>query len=393
MKETEQLKQIIRKSRLQQQRQQQVEEGAVDDEMRVPTSEQKEMQPLVEVPDSTLDQSTVTLSESKTKESMMLVEGNEEKESQEKKTVALDDSIDAANSTEASGGVESLVAVELEKEDKMMMDMEDKSKEGTKDLEASTTTTPCHVGQTPLAAHEVATMATTSSFEANVKNKDEATHSSDKVFPFDTILTTLQQYEAKYKTRSIPTSHPSFVDIVSHLVQHGIEDVADSLWKRNFKLLKEYKERVGDCDVPFTSKMLGAWVVRQRELYAEQQKELVEASSRQPPTAATTTTTTTEIQKLYISRFERLAQLGFDFNTPMWDVRLQELIVYKSIHDHSSPPVSYPKLGIWAINQRFNIKDMPKERVEALDSLGFVWNHNRKNRSQEKWDGRYEERE
>ena len=55
--------------------------------------------------------------------------------------------------------------------------------------------------------------------------------------------------------------------------------------------------------------------------------------------------------------------------------------------------MDHPKLGIWAINQRFNIKGMSAERAAALDRIGFLWNHIRKNRSQKKWDPRYEEHE
>jgi len=209
-------------------------------------------------------------------------------------------------------------------------------------------------------------------------------------FPFGTILATLQNYQIKHKTVSIPTSDPIFAGIVSMLVENGIEEEADVLWNRNYVKLKEYKDRVGDCDVPFTDKTLGGWVVRQRHLHAELKQPTAEESVANQE-ARDQAQQKERLRALHASRLDRLSQLGFDFDTPMWDTRFRELMQYKETHNHVSPPVNYPKLGIWVINQKFNIKDMCKERVAALDSLGFVWNHNRKNRSQARWDGKYEE--
>ena len=197
-------------------------------------------------------------------------------------------------------------------------------------------------------------------------------------FPFDTILSTLQTYQTQHKSLSIPTSDLAYNKIINELIINGIEDDVDGLWEYNFKKLQEYKDRAGDCDVPITDE-LGKWVDQQRKLYAKLHP-----------------TDTAEIQSIserYTTRFNRLANIGFEWDTPMWDTRYKELIQYKIQHGHASPPVNYPKLGIWAINQRFNIKDMSRERIAALDSLKFVWNHTRKNRSQARWDSRYEERE
>ena len=399
------LKQQIRQSSMEQEQQQHPQD---EDEQHAPSLSQKEIEASSDI---TLNQTTTNISMPDSTTNGLREEQKESQQQQhEKKEVMSDDrSPDAAATTtttvntavDASEDAELLIAVESKKNEKLAAEEESKlATATTTTTTAAANTTTCEMGQSPpLPENEVATNIAKppSSSQAIVDDDNDAPkHTTERVFPFDTILTTLQQYETKYHTLSIPTTHPSFIDIVSHLVQHGIEDEADMLWERNFKSLQEYKDRVGDCDVPFTTKMLGPWVVRQRELYAklqlQPQKEQVQASfSRQSPKTLTSTSSSTEINKLHTSRFQRLSQLGFDFTTPMWDVRLQELISYKSIHQDCSPPVSYPKLGIWTINQRFNLKDMPKERVEALDALGFVWNHNRKNRSQKKWDGRYEE--
>lgn len=385
------MKDVELQSREQQQQQQQVDEVWLENKKRSPSSEQREVQLLIKVPDSTLDQPKPIDIPDSTGEKMDSAEDEPPATpiQHEENAIASDSYTDVATSLNAVDAVTKTLQADER------LGRKDKNKEDKEDPKTSTTNATCDTEQTPLPDNESVTVPKTSLSEASVHYKDDTTHSTENVFPFDTILTILHEYEAKYQSRSVPSSHPTFIDIVSNLVQHGIEDEADLLWERNFTLLREYKERAGDCDVPFTANELGPWVVRQRELYAkqqvldqqqQQQKELVQTSSRQ-------STTATQMHKIYMSRFERLTKLGFDFDTPMWDVRFQELISYKSIHNHCSPPVSYPKLGIWTINQRFNLKDMPKERVEALDSLGFVWNHNRKNRSQEKWDGRYEERE
>ena len=229
-------------------------------------------------------------------------------------------------------------------------------------------------------------------------------HPADDAFPFDAALAPLEAYRSEHGTLSVPTSHPAFAAIVDALVEGGIEDAVDAAWERNFASLREYRERAGDCDVPFAGGTgLGSWVAGQRRLHARLLRrhpggdveegttggrkdggERISEGMRQPAAIN---------DKIYSGRFERLSGLGFDFTTPLWDVRLRELIEYKAANGHCSPPITYPKLGIWVVNQRFNLKNMPRERVAALDSLGFVWNHNRKRSGNTKWDGRYDERE
>jgi hypothetical protein len=235
-------------------------------------------------------------------------------------------------------------------------------------------------------------------------------HPADDAFPFDPALAPLEAYRSEHGTLSIPTSHPAFAAIVDALVESGIEDAVDAAWERNFASLREYRERAGDCDVPFAKETgLGSWVVGQRRLHARLLRrhpggdveegttggrkdggERISEGMRQPMKQQHTAAIN---DKIYSGRFERLSGLGFGFTTPLWDVRLRELIEYKAANGHCSPPITYPKLGIWVVNQRFNLKNMPRERVAALDSLGFFWNHNRKRSGNTKWDGRYDERE
>ncbi|KAL3817535.1 hypothetical protein ACHAXA_003708 [Cyclostephanos tholiformis] len=269
-------------------------------------------------------------------------------------------------------------------------------------------TDPVHASEAPPAHHAGATMGriavddeeggtVPSTVERSVQSYYDR-HSSDATFPFDSVLTALEAYRSEHGTLSVLASHPTFAEIVNSLSENGIEDAIDFLWERNFTLLREYKERAGDCDVPFTDETLGSWVVVQRRLFAARMRRrevdtggkggCVGISERMQPRLRFIPDETND---KHFDRFERLSGLGFDFTTPMWDVRLRELMEYRSVNGHASPPISYPKLGIWVLNQRFNLKNMPRERVAALDSLGFVWNHNRKNRSNFRWDRQYQE--
>jgi hypothetical protein len=216
--------------------------------------------------------------------------------------------------------------------------------------------------------------------------------SSQSTFPFEPVFIALNNYQTRHSnTLNIPTSHSSYISIINYLTTNNIEDAINNVWEYHYTLLKEYKARAGDCDVPCTDKMLGSWVISQRELYARYHCSH-DLKSSTTTTTTTTDTTNTAMNNVHSDRFERLRQLDFDFTTPMWDTRYQELIQYKAINGHCCPPLSYPKLGIWVVNQRLNINNMPKERIDALDSIGgFIWNHNSKNRTNTKWTNKYME--
>jgi len=221
--------------------------------------------------------------------------------------------------------------------------------------------------------------------EVVADTEDEAADNNVEKFPFNNIMTTLQTYQAQHHSLSIPKSDPVFTKIMHDLVMNGIEEESDALWESYFEKLKDYKDRVGDCDVPVTDETLGQWVELQRKLYAK----------FHTTTSPDTNDDANNVQQLnserYTTRFNRLSSIGFEFTTPLWDIRYNELLEYKAQHNNVTPPVDYPKLGIWVLNQRFNLKGMSKERVAALDAVGFLWNHNNQNRRQDKWDKKYAE--
>mmetsp|Transcript_14478 Transcript_14478/g.18921 ORF Transcript_14478/g.18921 Transcript_14478/m.18921 type:complete len:182 (-) Transcript_14478:113-658(-) len=68
-----------------------------------------------------------------------------------------------------------------------------------------------------------------------------------------------------------------------------------------------------------------------------------------------------------------------------WPIRFLELKAFREEHGHTLVPYKYPKnkpLGRWVIVQRYmynelqkgNKSTMTEERIQQLNSIGFVWN-------------------
>lgn len=70
--------------------------------------------------------------------------------------------------------------------------------------------------------------------------------------------------------------------------------------------------------------------------------------------------------------------------------RYEELKRFQLENGHADPPIDYPKLGIWCLNQRFNLENMPQYRIDKLDELGFTWNYNTRSSNDEVWNEKYE---
>jgi len=199
-------------------------------------------------------------------------------------------------------------------------------------------------------------------------NEDEQTNQSS--FPFNDILAQLQTYKERHNHVNIPKSDPAYTNILDSLIKHGIEHETNKKWNDKYHKLKEYKEKHGDCDFPEAHLEMGDWIKQQRKVHIEAAESC---------------------DYLFQHRFQQLDQIGFDWNTPPWDVRYQELATFKELNRHCDVPVNHPGgLGIWVINQRFNVRDMPKERTTVLDALGFIWNHNRKDRKDDAWNLQFE---
>ena len=208
-----------------------------------------------------------------------------------------------------------------------------------------------------------------SKIETAVRTSETLDIPEGRQFPFDDVLKELQSFKTQHGHASIPVSHPAFTRIVETLADNDIEKETDKLWERQFNVLKEYKDKHGECGIPYTDANSGKFMALHRKLKADGVSD-----------------------PLTLSRLAKLDEIGFEWDLTVWDKRLEELSKYTNEHGHTDVPITHPGgLGIWVINQKFNLQDMPKERIDALDALGFIWNHNRKKRNNKMWEQRYSE--
>src|SRR5262249_28161806 len=129
----------------------------------------------------------------------------------------------------------------------------------------------------------------------------------------------------------------------------------ESLWEKGFSHLKLYKERVGDCRVPFNhienGFKLGSWANTQR----------------------------TNKNSLSDEHRQRLEEIGFiwDLRSANWDEGLRNLTTYRSREGHCNVPETHKEggfaLGSWVGTQRHNKDRLSEERRQKLDELGVMW--------------------
>ena len=165
----------------------------------------------------------------------------------------------------------------------------------------------------------------------------------------------------------------------------GKEPDDDSAWWKRFAELEEYKKEHGDCNVPQkfdANPQLGRWVNAQRRQYKK--------------------------NKLESDRSEALEKIGFEWTRLSWNrdddkwwKHFAELNRFEEKHGDCNVPIHYqanPQLAKWVMNQRAyyhrfideNWKRSPgitKERIEALNKIGFEW----RLRERPEWDERYDE--
>ena len=134
-----------------------------------------------------------------------------------------------------------------------------------------------------------------------------------------------------------------------------IWDVLAEQWEEGFSKLQGFNEREGHCWVLQSHEEsgfnLGGWVSQQRQ----------------------------NKNKLSQERIIRLDSLCFvwDVNNARWENGFIKLQDYKESKGHCSVPKRYVvedfKLGGWVAQQRKNKDSLTPERLERLNSLGFVW--------------------
>lgn len=134
-------------------------------------------------------------------------------------------------------------------------------------------------------------------------------------------------------------------------------DSIETQWKEMYEELVNYKEKIGDCNVPHgypKNPPLGLWVLSQRASYKK--------------------------GRLAQDKIKKLEALGFVWNTPeaQWKIMYQELIKYKKEYGDCNVPVNHSetlRLGRWIRGQRTAYRKgrLAKDRVELLEALGLLW--------------------
>ena len=132
-------------------------------------------------------------------------------------------------------------------------------------------------------------------------------------------------------------------------------------WEGRYTQLLQFKEDHGHCNVPTTNekyRKLSSWVQHQR---AEKKKKIKGEKSR-----------------LSDEKEALLQSAGFIWSSKEWNwrSRLNDLRIYKELHGHCSVPTKDDGLGAWVMTQRlqYGKKALSKDRIEALNELGFIWN-------------------
>ena len=149
----------------------------------------------------------------------------------------------------------------------------------------------------------------------------------------------------------------------------------DATWSDRYQELIAFKREHGHTQVPTVHSNLGVWVGTQRKQYTLLQQN--------KPSHMTT------------ERMQLLNDIGFLWKVNAWDVRFEELKSFREVYGHFQIPAHYPnkKLRPWITTQRSHYRfrqegkasQITRERIKALESIGFVW------KTREDWQTRYEE--
>jgi ribosomal protein L28 len=153
-------------------------------------------------------------------------------------------------------------------------------------------------------------------------------------------------------------------------------------WEENFQLLKAYKSKHGDCNVPQRyekDKTLGNWVFNQRQ-YGRKgilpDKKIAQLDT---------------IGFMWENVIEKV-------NDGKWNVMYEKLEAYKSKNGDCNVPKVYEKdkkLGNWVFTQRrFRRKGiLPDEKIAQLDAIGFMWENVTEQVNDDKWNVMYEQKQ
>jgi Helicase associated domain len=146
-------------------------------------------------------------------------------------------------------------------------------------------------------------------------------------------------------------------------------DFQETAWNAKFHELQRFQQQHGHCLVSrkqHNTEYLGlvSWVYRQRF----------------------------KRHTMDTKRIQQLDSIGFvwDYIETAWNTKFHELQRFQRQHGHSlvtrkQHDAEYPGLDVWVYKQRFNRHTMDAERIQQLDSIGFVWDARDAN-----WDAMFE---
>lgn len=180
--------------------------------------------------------------------------------------------------------------------------------------------------------------------------------------------------EQRKQYKLFKTGNPSSITIerIRLLNEIGFAwNAQEEAWKRQIGDLLAFSKENGHCHVPLNYKKypkLGLWVKEQRRHYT-----LMKQGKR---------------SHMNEERVKVLTDIGFCWDTheAAWMERFRELVDFKQKYGTCLVPSGYcenPKLGTWVQHQRRQYKRfkegksdsyITKERICALEKLGFVWN-------------------
>ena len=129
-------------------------------------------------------------------------------------------------------------------------------------------------------------------------------------------------------------------------------DPVEEEWQKQFNDLKEFKRIHGHSSPNSNKFILGRWCQSQRSNYKK--------------------------GKLSQDKINLLNKLDFQWDPieEEWQKQFNDLVEFKKINGHASPPTRGSELSRWCVGQRSRFRDnkLRQDRIDLLDDLGFVWN-------------------
>ena len=163
----------------------------------------------------------------------------------------------------------------------------------------------------------------------------------------------------------------------------------DKRWMKFFNELVEYKQKIGNCEVPPSQHTpLAYWVVQQH-------KEYQKVQDGKP-------------SRLTLQKVQQLTDIGFVFRqvskSCTWEERIEQLKQYRQKNGHVRVPKSDPQLGVFVNRQRYEYSKyksgrqstMNETRLQDLESLDFIFVAGKKMdhvdfKKKKSWEQRFDE--